>query len=483
MTDHIATRMAAPVATRAASQVSVPAGALPLPVKLYIIMFMLPVTFYLGPLYMTNLRLLLVIMVVPLTVQLFTGKFGRILWTDILFFAHMAWAGLTLAINNPSMVITQMGSIGPEFLGGYLIGRAYIRDKASFIALAKWLVVAVILTLPAAMYETKTGTPIVLQILGKLPGFGSFPFVTYETRMGLERVQGMLTHPIHYGLFASMMMSMALVALKDVVSNTRRLIYAFLVAFATFLSLSSGAILPIIAQLFFIGWARAFDRTGRPWLILTALVALAYVTIDALSNRTPIQVFFSYATFSPHNASIRQIIFDWGMVNVWMSPIIGIGMADWVRPAWMQASSVDNFWLLMAMRYGIPAFLLIAAGYFLAMWKIGRRDLGDDRMLNQLRRAWMFTFLCMSFTLATVHVWTNIYSFVFMVFGAGMWLAEARPDVDRTAPGPDPVAPRGGPVYSRVQAGPATVTAPETPAPDREGPRYTRFDQPVVRRR
>ncbi|MEO5953666.1 MAG: O-antigen ligase domain-containing protein, partial [Chloroflexia bacterium] len=123
----------------------------------------------------------------------------------------------------------------------------------------------------------------------------------------------------------------------------------------------------------------------------------------------------------------RAIIFDWGMKNVWGSPFVGIGMNDWVRPSYMTSGSMDNFWLVMAVRYGIPGFLLLATGYALAVFRILRRDFSTDIVLAQIRRAWVFTFLGLSFTLSTVHIWTNIYSFVFFMFGAGMWLISAEP--------------------------------------------------------
>ncbi len=489
MIDHMAgTRIATPA--KGALTGSLPqVGKLPTPVAIYLVMLMLPVTFHVGSMFMTNLRLVTLVLIVPLTIRLFSGKYGRILWTDILFFLHMAWAGLALAKNNPQLALTQIGSLGPEFLGGYLIGRAYIRDKATFIILCKWLMVLVLLTLPFAIYETQTGWPPIIGILDKLPGLNSLTIVNIDKRMGMERVQAMLTHPIHYGLFASTALSLTLVGLKGVISDTRRWIAGILIAICTFLSLSSGAFLPMVAQFFFIFWAAVFDRTGKPWILLTALAALAYVTVDLLSNRTPILVFFSYATFSSHNAYWRSIIFDWGMKNVWMNPFLGLGLRDWIRPWYMRSGSMDNFWLVMAVRYGIPGFLLIASGYLLALWQIGRRQFGNDRVMNQLRRAWMFTFVGLTFTLCTVHVWTNIYSFVFFAFGAGIWFITATPDTgEETATAAEVDPRRAAPVYARThvarpQPEPvATVRADEAPSAPREAPRFTRFDNAMRRR-
>jgi hypothetical protein len=157
------------------------------------------------------------------------------------------------------------------------------------------------------------------------------------------------------------------------------------------------------------------------------------------------------------------MIFEWGIANVLgsaekdipASPWIGIGLNDWIRPWFMGSSSVDNFWLLMAMRYGMPGFLLLALGYAWGLTLAMRRDLTADPVLSQIRRAWVFTFVGLTFTLSTVHVWTSIYSFTFFMFGAGMWLLTARP-----APAAATAA--------------ATVGSPAVP-PGPRGPRYSRF--------
>ena len=121
------------------------------------------------------------------------------------------------------------------------------------------------------------------------------------------------------------------------------------------------------------------------------------------------------------------------MKNLWGSPLFGIGLNDWVRPWYMHSGSMDNFWLVMGVRYGIPGFVTIASGYALMIYGIMRRDFEQSPVLARIRRAWVFTFLGLSFTLTTVHIWTNIYSFVFFMFGAGVWLRLAKADAT-TAP-------------------------------------------------
>ncbi|MBV7379823.1 O-antigen ligase family protein [Maritimibacter dapengensis] len=398
---------------------------LPIPVLIYLLTVVTPILVNVGPLLLSGLRIFLIIMVVPLGINLLRGKYGRILVTDILFGLYVAWAMIALIVNNPDRVVEFVGAYAVEFLGGYLIGRAYVRKKEDFVALIRLLVIIIVLLLPFAIFESLTGRPPIIETIRKLPGVSSVGILDIYQRMGLERVQAVFAHPIHYGLFCSAAFSFVMVGFRGIWSMTMRLIVGALIGLSVFLSLSSGALLPVILQLFLIVWATVFRNFERRWLLLLGLFAFLYVAIDLGSNRTPLKVFFSYATFSAHNAYWRGIIFEWGMINVKGSPIFGIGLHDWVRPHFMRSASVDNFWLLNAMTYGIPGFLLLFSGFVVGVLRVSLRRFTGDPILWQLRRAWVFCFIGLSFTLATVHIWTAVLSFVFFLYGAGMWFVTA----------------------------------------------------------
>lgn len=399
--------------------------SLPWPVWIYLLCVVLPLGFHVGPLAMTTLRFYLIPLTIPLVVITLSGSIGRVLVTDWLFVLHVLWATLALAVNNPDRAIEQAGSVGIEFLGGYFVGRVFIRSRANFIALSKALVTIVLCLLPFSLVEAMTGRHLAIEILRVVPGLSTIPVVDAGVRLGLHRVQSVFAHPIHYGLFCSVAFSLAFVALKGISGDVWRWLSTGLVGFASLLALSSGALLAVFLQIGLIAWAATFARFRWRWWLLAGLIGLAFVAVDLLSSRSPVRVFMSYATFSPQTAFMRSLIFEWGMVNVWANPIFGIGLDDWVRLDWMHSSSIDNYWLVVAMRYGIPGFLLLAIGYLIILIRIMRLDLEASPQLNLIRRAWVFTFLGLTFTLMTVHIWNNIHSFVFFMFGSGLWLISA----------------------------------------------------------
>lgn len=401
---------------------------LPAVVLIYLICVIAPINFAFGTIVMTPLRILLLFLVIPLTGRLFSGQYGKVMAVDYLFFMHIAWATLAVAINNPSRVVENVGSAAVEFLGGYLIARAYIRTPGQFEELIKVLLVIIIGLLPFTVPESIGGRAVIPHIVESIPGFGTVKQIDIPRRMGLFRAQNVFAHPIHYGLFCSAAFSTVLLGLHGTLSLSKRLIGCGIILISVFLSLSSGALLAVMLQVFLLAWAFAFRKNKKKWILLLGLIALGYMAIDLLSNRTPTKVFMSYATFSSQTAYYRSIIFDYGMRNVWANPIFGLGLRTWFRPAYMKTGSVDNYWLVMAMKYGIPGFTLVTLGYFAGLVKVGRRMLEFSPRVSRLRLAWMITFCGLSFTMTTVHIWTAIYSFVFFFYGAGIWIAYYSPE-------------------------------------------------------
>lgn len=423
-------------------------------VSVYIFCVVIAVYFYVGPLYLNTLRALLLVLVIPLWIRLFLGHFGRVIVTDWLFLAYFIWSVAALAVNNPESVVQQSGSTGAEFLGGYVMGRAFIRSRGAFIALAKQLSLVVLLLLPFGLLEARTANPFIPDLIRSLPGIFSVPDVNIPGRMGLNRVQNAFNHPIHYGLFCSVVFSLNFIALKDKINPAWRWVSSALIGLGCFLALSSGALLALLLQLGLISWAFVFRKLAWRWWLLVGLAVLAYIVVDLLSNRTPLRVFLSYATFSSHTAYWRSLIFEYGFQNAVDNPIFGIGLHDWERPSWMYGDSMDNFWLVVAVRFGFPAAIFIVVGYLYVLFKAIFRKIKNDPELLAIRQAWVFSFVGLTFTLCTVHIWTNIYSFVFFMFAAGIWLLDE----------PEKRSPES-----------ASETGEDAAPPTEPGSRFTRF--------
>jgi len=399
-----------------------------------------PLKFHVGPLLLTPYRLYLLVAFIPMFFLWASGRAGRLRAVDLLMLGFVVWIAVTLLVNHGTSRIELIAITTLETLGGFLAGRVLIRNRDDFDALVRLLTIVMVLFLPAAILESLTGIRVFARIADLIGETHYWVHASgkYEKRLEMFRSQVVFEHPILFGVFAASTFGLLYYANRDGGKGIQGFRRGWLSMGATFFSLSSGAYLALIAQIGLVVWDKLMHGVRHHWMILVGLVVLAYVVVDLLSNRTPFEVFISYAAFSAHNGYMRINIFNFGMDNVWAHPIFGIGMNDWVRPAWMHAASVDNFWLLMAMRHGFPGFLLIAGAFLSTIVRLSSLKIRDPWVLHQ-RTGLMVVLVGLVFVLMTVHVWGAVYVFVCFLLGAGAWLHDhARSEAGEQA------APLGG---------------------------------------
>ncbi len=285
-------------------------------------------------------------------------------------------------------------------------------------------------------------------------------------RLGLYRVMAGFEHPILYGLFCAAAFGPILAVLGR--RKGAWIALVMFLGFMTFASLSSAPLLALGIQLGLMVWAW---MTGGRWWLLFGLGLSAYVTIDLLSNRTPITILINYITFDPGTAWTRVLTWEFGSAEMWRHPIFGIGLNDWTRPEWL-TSSVDNFWLVIGMRHGAVGLLLMTWALAASLWGVMRvRGLNDQTA--HLRRNYVLAVIAIYTALCTVHIWGDSSSFIMMMIGAGAWFSDAvfdpADDAIPVAVKPDALLPysrfpgtsrQGSRGRSLVRAGIATMPHP-----------------------
>ncbi len=430
---------------------------------LFVITLFIPLQYRLGSLLLTPQRIMLLVLFFPALFMWLSGRAGRFLAADFLILAYLVWGALSFLSNHGTRLIQLIGITTVETFGAYLVARCFIRTTDDLRRVAKTLFILMLFMIPAAALESLTKARIYNDLFGMLGH--TFPWVNYEPRMGMYRAQAVFEHPILYGVFTSMAFSLIYLTPRPGKQKVYGWWRAWAVGAAGFFSLSSGAYLSIMTQIGLMVWDRLTRAVRNRWKIFIALVIAGYVTIDLLSNRTPFQVFASYMTFNSGTAYWRILIFRYGMENVWAHPIFGIGLSNWSRPSWMHTSSVDNFWLLTAMRNGIPAFLLIAAAFTVTVLKLSFMQIRDFA-LDKARYAMIFGILGLSMALASVHVWGATYMFMMFILGlssAVLTMPEPAGGDDTGQEDPEPLAkpdPRARYTrFARTTARPRTAAA------------------------
>jgi hypothetical protein len=409
-----------------------------IPVACFLFAMMLPtsVSLNLGGLRLSVYRMVLLVMFLPMLVQLLTNQRGRLHIFDGLVLAHCVWAQLALIKwGGLAQGIESGGIYVVECAGAYLMGRLYIRSYEDFAAMARAYVGLVLATLVFTIPEALTGNHILHDSLAAVFGGPNAAYI--EPRMGIERTFGPFDHPILYGVFSASAFSLAYFVIAErKLSDFGNFSKVAGVGLATFMSASGGPYVVLMAQMFVCTWERVLGAVRGRWAALFSFFALVYLGIDLLSNRTPFHVFVEYLTFSKESAYNRILIFEYGTAEVARNPLFGIGLGDWIRPVWM-SDSMDNFWLVTAVRYGLPAFFLQVGLLLGIVWAVGTMP-NFPPAWRRARHAWAFTLFGISVAAATVHLWNALFVLFFFLIGSGAWMLDTSPK-RRLAQKPEPI--------------------------------------------
>lgn len=438
----------------------------------FMISLVVPVYIRAGPVLLMPHRIVLLISFVPSLIVIFTGKAGRVLWIDYLMLASVGCAVLSYMVNeNPLLGRVQpIGIIALEFFGAYMLGRAGIRSTAQFMSFVKIFFGTALILVPFAAMESLTHRAVLLEIIPK-----SVEIVYTAERWGMRRAQAVFGHPILFGVYISVGFGVFWYSLN---TATKRLFSAPLVIAGTVFSLSTGALMSVVFQTLFIAWELVFKKFKNRWRVFGALSILLYLAIDLLSNRTPFHVLITYATFNTGSAYNRILIWRYGMENIWANPWLGLGqdVLNWARPAWM-SSSADNFWLLMAMKYGIPMFLFMSIAIFLIFRGVAKANLTDP-VAQRCRAGFLVAMGGLILAGGTVHYWHAMMAYILFFIGSGVWMINgntgtvelAEGEAERLAEEEQANTPLGS--YSRQTK--RHVRGAATKAPEPKGP-STRF--------
>lgn len=419
-------------------------------VRMIITALLIPLSFEVAGVRLTP-SLLMMILLFPFLAQQYLKGVVRWRMPDLLFGLYVFWLALTIFLNNPDRFVTFTGQQALATLTAYLAGRVLVLDRQDFISVVLFWVAASVLSVPFALYESLWDDPIILRFIRDYTPFNTFEFNDYESRMGLFRAQVVFTHPIHYGLMGAMIIMPFWMGLSQRLSVTNRVLKAGLVCFATFLSVSSGAVLSVALQIGTLIVYKIAEKIGSAWRVLIISGATLYVVLELLSNKSAFAAISGRLAFSGHTAHYRTLIWEYGSAQVLRTPIFGNGYNYWPRLHWM-VSSVDNHWLLLAMVHGLPALLFLVTSLCYAFYVVNKSALRGDEELDRMRLSWTLSLIGLCMSASTVALWGEIQILFMLLFGAGFWLADSRPET-----APDPSGAQSSPVsrhlpYSRFSS-------------------------------
>lgn len=397
----------------------------PLPITFLLLCFLCPTEFslYLGELRFPPHRIPLLILFPFAIMRIVTRSDTRLRAFDGLMIAFGSWLIFTYTVHGSGTSgFVYGGSLGLETTGAYLIARAWIRDIETLLNTLKVALMVIIAAALIALPETLFGQIYTHDLLAKLTGH--YHPTAVHTRLGLTRAYGTFDHPIHYGTFCATLFAMLWYADRRM---SKRMYRGAVVSGATFLGLSSAPILCLVIQGSLIAWDKLTRGIAlRMWLTV-AVICATYVLVSLLATRSPFAILATGLTLDSSTSYYRLFIWEHGINNVLAHPLIGIGLADWARPSWMASDTIDAFWLLTAMRSGIPAVLILATALIMlaaAVNKFGVRN--KSALVRGLSHGWLFSLIALCFIATTVHFWNVSLAFFFFFIGLSGALADPK---------------------------------------------------------
>ena len=351
---------------------------------------------------------------------------------DILIVAGGAWALIAMLFTSTFLEgLEGGGSFVVDMLGGYFIGRAYITDTRKLrslliFCLPGMLAIAAILAIEAISHQ--------LLIAPLFPQRASLANL-YEVRLGLLRARAVFPHSIAAGIFMASLLSLYYTLGVDV----RKQLLGVIAAIAAVFSGSSSAYLMLLMLVFLMSYKGFFNtllaRREQFSYLVIAFVALLFF-LEVATQRGAIRTLINILAINPQSGYYRLLIWEYGTQAVANNPWFGIGNAPMPRPSWMIAETIDNHWLTLAVRYGLPTAFLIGAGVIASIYLCVSRNVRLNDFDRTTTLGAVFALLALSVIAWVVALWANHVAWYMLLVGAVASMSNQLPKTVARPSGP-----------------------------------------------
>lgn len=371
-----------------------------------------------GGIYLSPFRAFLLVASLYLMVGGLRGAI-RFVWPDLFIVLGMAWIWLASYMTSGSVLtaVVMGGSHTVDIGLSYFLARTAIQtptDLRRFLILIApgiAIVGAIIVT------ESLTHTLILQRIAGALTGM-PYP-QRLDVRMGLMRGFGPFPHPILAGICLG---SLLPIYLLSGLRGWPRLIGA-VGTIGGMLTMSSAAILAIVVGGILCAYDWLSERIANlNWRLFLLFATVLYVVVELTTKLGFYNLLVRYASLNSASAYNRVLIWQFGTENVARNPWFGIGYSDWDRPKWMLSDSFDHFWLLLALRFGIPLTFFLLGASLMAVAMIGIRSRKMNFHDARLARGVAISLAVFVLGLNSVSLWMSPLAWFFMLIGLSVSL-------------------------------------------------------------
>ncbi|WP_165853531.1 O-antigen ligase family protein [Aurantiacibacter aquimixticola] len=364
-------------------------------------------------------RILLMVMSLYILSAIFRRQL-KPTWADGAVLAATGWicAAMFVSSDTQQAITASLAHIVDVAIA-YFLSRAIFRNIGDLRAFLLLMLPGLLIVGTIIMVEAITHTHIIQGIFSELTGhpvqYGSSP------RFGLMRAQGPFPHPILAGIFfVSFLPLYWLAGYKKI----PRMSGSF-AALTSFFSVSSATLLGLVASIGLLVYSWMTKRVANiTWPLFFFAASIVIFVAELGTKSGTFSLFVRFASLNSMGAYNRILIWDYGTENVARNPWFGIGYADWVRPDWMSAS-MDNYWLLLAVRFGLPASILVAVAVLIGISSLMQRSIDNSVADADVLRGVAISLGVFALGLASVSLWLAVQVWFFALLGIAVSLGQA----------------------------------------------------------
>lgn len=396
-------------------------------VAVYLLLLPGQFNFSLGDFKLAPFRVFLIPVALYFSAAVARGQV-RLVGADFLILAGVAWIWLaSFVVREDALAVIEVGgSHTIDIANAYFLTRLTIRTPRDFRVLLVMIAPGIALIGLIVAQEAITHVRFLQPAASALTG-NPAPMRS-DTRMGFLRGTASFPHPILAGIVLASFLPLYLLA--GIRGGPKFL--GLTGALCSIFSLSSAAMLGLVVGGFLCIYNWISLRIGNlSWRLFLVGVAILYLFVENTSNRGFYQLLTSYASFSSASGYNRILIWKYGTQNIADNPWFGIGYDDWVRPDWMHSGSFDHFWLILALRFGMPACFLLLGAVLLALINISRRSVSAPHLDAQLLRGVAISMAVFALGVNSVSLWMSALVWFFMLAGITVSLSQM-PRVERS---------------------------------------------------
>lgn len=385
--------------------------------------------------YLSPFRIFLICMFPYMLAQVLKPTF-RPVWADLLVILGLAWIYLATYFSSGASLEDALiiGTAHLVDIGlAYFFARITIRTPKDLRFFLILVAPGIIFTGAMVLIEAVSHRRTVQAVSSALTGKPMY--ARTDARFGFMRGTASFPHPILAGIFLASFFPLYLMAGLRGWPKFLGIVGSGLGAF----TMSSAALLGLVVG----GALRAYDWLTRQianlsWRLFLLLSGVLYVLVELSSNTGFYGLLVRYVSLNSATAYNRILIWRYGTENVKEHPWFGIGYSDWDRPQWMHSDSFDWFWLILALRFGIPVAILLLGATLLAIGYVALKSREFAAVDARLLRGVAISLGVFALGLNSVSLWMNSLAWFYMLIGMSVTLGistPTRPSYPASRPG------------------------------------------------